>query len=279
VVAKPIFLTGAAIVALSGVVLAAAPRSRVALRATPPAQTVARGESARFALELRRATGYGRAANLYVSDLPRGVHVAWELPRSRRASGRTPAAPQIVVRRGIKLVLGGRAAGTTLILSTSGRTPLGTLRPLVSARGKQASAKLRLRLTVTPPAPPAVVVDTASDDALGLSGAVAGPLRPGTSQPLELTISNPFAFDVRLTKLDVAVKDGTGRPGCDGAANYTVLPATISRPLVLPPGSARLDALIGAEALPRVAMLNLPVNQDACKGAQVRLELSASAER
>jgi hypothetical protein len=82
-----------------------------------------------------------------------------------------------------------------------------------------------------------------------------------------------------MTKLDVTVADATTAPDCSGTTNYKVDPAQSTFPIVVPPGSTSLSALIGTAALPRVSMLDLPVNQDACKGAHVRLELSGTAEQ
>jgi hypothetical protein len=271
VAAKRILFSSAFTLVLAGVVWAAAPRAGVALEATPRARTVTRGQAALYAIVLKRVADYDRTVNIYVSDVPRGVRVSWRVNGPAAGAG-SRAEPRVVVNaRGIKLVLKPHVVGrATLVLDTSARTELRNFRPLVSARGNGAHAKLRLRLDVRRGAPATP---------FGLSGTVADPLRPGTSQPLELTISNPFEFALSLTGLDVAVADATSAPGCSGRANYVAEPGRVPYPLVVPPGSSRLSDLAGAAALPRVTMLDLPVNQDACKGARIQLDLSGTAER
>jgi hypothetical protein len=229
---KRILVAAPAVLVLAGVVWAAVPRPHVALKATPSARTVTRGQAAVYGIVLTRTAAFGRTVQIYISDVPRGVGVMWEVASQ---GGRRPQL-RVVTGHRLKLVLRPHVAGrATLILKTSARTPVRKFRPLVSARGKTARAKLRLQLVVRrPPVTP-----------FGLSGVVAGPLRPGTSQPLELTISNPFKFALRVTKLDVAVTDATSAPGCSGRANYLVEPARVTYPLVVPPGSSRLSDLAG----------------------------------
>jgi hypothetical protein len=275
VAAKRTLLIGVAVLALAGAVWAAAPPPGVALRATPSARTVIRGTSARYTIVLKRTAHYGRTVKIHVSDLPRGVRVSWQIKRPKSAKRSRRAAPLIIPGRRVKLLVKPDVIGRAiLVLKTSRRTPLRSFRPLVSARGKRAHAKLRLRLVVRRPRQAAPTTN-----AFALSGLLAGPLSPGTSQPLELTILNPFRFPLRVTTLDVAIADATSSPGCSGRANYAVVPARASYPLTVPSGMSRLSDLAGSEALPRVTMLNLLVNQDACKGAHLHFELSGSAER
>lgn len=102
-----------------------------------------------------------------------------------------------------------------------------------------------------------------------IAGALPGALSPGSSQPLLLTISNPFDFALRVTSLTVTVRPGSSQAGCDGPSNLVVTQSNTSGgsvSIVVPPrGSVTLPAQ-GATT-PTVAMLDLPTNQDACKGA------------
>ena len=64
-------------------------------------------------------------------------------------------------------------------------------------------------------------------NAFELSGRLAGRLSPGLTQPLELTISNPFKFALRLTKL---IEDRPGEDECIEQAEATREPGGALNP-------------------------------------------------
>ena len=111
-----------------------------------------------------------------------------------------------------------------------------------------------------------------------ITGNLPNALSPGSSQPLPLTISNPFEFALRVTSLTVAVRPGSTRAGCDGPSNLLITQSNTSGgsvSIVVPPrGSVTLPAQ-GATT-PTVAMLDLPTNQDACKGATFSVDYSGA---
>lgn len=101
-----------------------------------------------------------------------------------------------------------------------------------------------------------------------------GALYPGApAQPLPVVLSNPNPVPIFVTALRVGVSSDP--PGCDGAANLELIPASASlkRPLPLPArGSLSLPT---ATALaPAIALRDLPVNQDACQGTRFPLAFS-----
>jgi hypothetical protein len=106
-------------------------------------------------------------------------------------------------------------------------------------------------------------------------------LRPGGSAPLDLVLTNPYSFDLRVTSLRVRVGARTSRPGCSGDANYAVTQYSGGYPLTLPRGSTRrLDGLApDPAAWPQVSMHALPTNQDACKDARLSLDYEGTATR
>jgi hypothetical protein len=111
-----------------------------------------------------------------------------------------------------------------------------------------------------------------------ITGGLPGALSPGSSQPLPLTISNPFDFALRVTSLTVTVRPGSTQAGCDGPSNLLITQSNTSGGsvwIVVPPrGSVTLPAQ-GATT-PTVAMLDLPTNQDACKGATFSVDYSGA---
>ncbi len=103
------------------------------------------------------------------------------------------------------------------------------------------------------------------------------PLYPGAApQALPVTLSNPNPVRILVTSLTVSVP--TSSPGCDARANLAIAAPSLSpsAPVEIPArGSVRLPAAGGTA--PSIGLLDLPVNQDACKNAQFQLIFSGSA--
>jgi len=102
-------------------------------------------------------------------------------------------------------------------------------------------------------------------------------LYPGAAPvPLPLVLTNPNSASIAVTALRVAV---SGDPAaCGSEENLELIPATASRarPLKIPAGaSVKLPA--NGISPPAVALRDLPVNQDACQGAQFPLAFSGEA--
>jgi hypothetical protein len=103
-----------------------------------------------------------------------------------------------------------------------------------------------------------------------------GPLFPGaTPSSIPVTITNPNPVPITVTALRVAA--GGGAPGCVPAANLALTaPALGSGKLrIAAHGSVALPS--AAAAAPTIALRELPVDQDACKGANFSLTFSGSA--
>jgi hypothetical protein len=139
------------------------------------------------------------------------------------------------------------------------------VRALGRRRGRSAAA--RFRWTRLEPRPFTIAPD--------LSG--LGELYPGAPPvTLPLTIENPNSRPILVTDLRVSV--AADPAGCSGADNLALLPssASSSMPLKVPArGSVRLPA--GRISTPAIQLRDLPVNQDACKGARFPLEFTGSA--
>ena len=116
-----------------------------------------------------------------------------------------------------------------------------------------------------------------------ISGAsLAQPLRPGTSQPLDLRLTHPHGYSLAITKLTVTVvvDRAHARAGCDGRRDFRVIGIPQrSYPIRLRPRRRASLRALGVRVLPRVAMVALPRNQDACKGARLTLKLAGTARR
>jgi hypothetical protein len=98
------------------------------------------------------------------------------------------------------------------------------------------------------------------------AGAIALPVR----------LSNPNSVPIVVTSVRVGVS--ADPPGCESAANVELTPssAASSAPLTLPAGGSVTLPAAGISA-PAIALRDLPVNQDACQGAEFPLVFSGEA--
>lgn len=110
-----------------------------------------------------------------------------------------------------------------------------------------------------------------------ISGNAGGQLYPGAPpRRIALTLSNPNRDAIFVTALTVTV---TGSPpGCPAEGNLRLTQSSVSgtTPVQVPAeGSVTLPTQ-GVSA-PTIALLDLPVNQDACRGMSFGLTYSGSA--
>ena len=212
-----------------------APAPAFSVRSAQPGRAVLQGDETSWTIELERTGGFTAPVAMDVVGLPAGASARW--------SSDGPVAGDRV----------------TLTVATGRATPVGSHELTVTgqADGMAESAVATLDVLETKP--------------FAVAGDASSPLTPGASSPLALTVTNPYDFPLRLERLDVSVADETSNPGCSGTANYAVEQLGAVYPLVLPPGTSALAELVPAGALPRVSMRAAAVNQDACKGAEIRL--------
>jgi hypothetical protein len=122
------------------------------------------------------------------------------------------------------------------------------------------------------------VVKTIEGKPFTVSGGAAGPLAPGLSRPLTLTIANPNNVAITVTALTVTVAAGSSKTGCDGPANLAVTQSNLSASNVVNvPAGGHISLPSGAVEAPQVLMKDLPTNQDACKNASFTFNYSGSA--
>lgn len=118
--------------------------------------------------------------------------------------------------------------------------------------------------------------------AFEICGELAGPLTPGTSQPIDMRISNHTRHRLRITRITVSLKPGraSSSAGCAVAASFRVARLRAEQyPIVVPPRSTRSLRALGVRPLPRVRMLNLASSQDACKAVKLRMDFRGDARR
>jgi hypothetical protein len=111
-----------------------------------------------------------------------------------------------------------------------------------------------------------------------ISGNANALLYPGApAQPIALTLSNPNSVAIYVTSIQVSVT-ASSSPGCSPATNLALTQSSASSaaPVRVPAGGTVTLPAQGVSA-PTIRMLNLPVNQDACKNARFSLGYSGSA--
>jgi len=215
-------------------------RRSFALKVNPVRQVVARGSVARYRVRVSRTGGFRGRVALRALNVPRGERATF--------------------RPGF------------LAVTTSTRSQARTHRLVLVAAGWIRGRRVR-RYAVVTLAPVAV-------RRFEIRGDLAAPLSPGTGGSLDLTLINPNAFQVRIRMLGVRVRATTSKHNCRAGGQYSVRQYTGRYPLVLRPGRAQLSTLVPEASLwPRIAMRDLPSNQDACKGALVRMEYTGLATR
>jgi hypothetical protein len=99
-------------------------------------------------------------------------------------------------------------------------------------------------------------------------------LVPGRPAPLDLTLSNPNAFPVRVRAIVVAVAERTSLAGCDGTTGFRT--SALVGPVDLPARTtATLSALgVAEDRLPTVTALT---GADGCGHARITLRYAGRA--
>ncbi len=102
-------------------------------------------------------------------------------------------------------------------------------------------------------------------------------LYPGDPpQPVPILIVNPNSVPIEVTSLTIAIVGGP--PGCS-AENFALTPSSVSpaAPLAVPANSS-VSLPTATASAPTIGMLNLPVDQGSCRGAEVPLVFNGEAQ-
>lgn len=209
---------------------------------SPPVATVVDGESTTYDLSIDRGALAGPIA-LKLSGVPQYATAT--------------VSPSLSI-------LGNSA---TIKVSTATNVVPGTYLLTVKGSSLLASATASAYLIVQPQTYPNFPISGTADRVLAPAS------EPGA---INLSITNPFNAPMTVTSLGVTVT-GTDKPGC-AASNYQVTAYGGPYPLTIPANTTRTLQQLGVprSQWPQVAMVNLPANQDACKGATVQLAYSGT---
>lgn len=121
----------------------------------------------------------------------------------------------------------------------------------------------------TPPSPEGFAISSGES--------AIGPLYPGASpRTIPLTLTNPGDIAIFVTSVTVVVSGGAA--GCGSGENISVVQSDLSSAApvkVQAHGSVTLPSQ--GRAAPTIQLVNLPVDQDACRNAHFTLGFSGSA--
>jgi hypothetical protein len=111
-----------------------------------------------------------------------------------------------------------------------------------------------------------------------IAGSVSSLLYPGApARPIALTLTNPNPVAIYVTSIQVAVTASTSA-ACNPATNLALTQSnTSSATPVRVPANGTVTLPAQGVSAPTIRMVDLPVNQDACKNARFTLSYNGSA--
>ena len=171
-----------------------------------------------------------------------------------------------------KISLQVRGQTGLLTVRTAPTDVLGRYAVIVKAAGGRYRGSLTVRLNIAAPV----------QASFKIAGNF-GPLWPGTSQSVDLALTNPNSQGISVRSLTVAISKvsaprATRTLPCSGA-DFAVTQFTGLYPLKIPAHATVSLSNLGVVAArgPQLTMLNRPVNQNGCQGATLTLSYSGTA--
>ena len=109
-----------------------------------------------------------------------------------------------------------------------------------------------------------------------MSGATNGLLEPGTSQGIDVSITNPNPSPITVSSVTVTMTTDAG--SCPVATNFAIVHGLITNATIPANSTKSLSELGMAKAnWPTVSMLETNANQDGCKGAKLTFAFTGVA--
>lgn len=244
------------------------PAPALSIRAQISEQTAVAGDTVAYRVRIRRAPRSITACGQAHPHVPARIWLGVARPLPAR----------LTARFGTRSTLSPMA---TLTVHTSTSSRRGNYRLRINAHGalcdgsryrtRWAATAVSLSL-ISPPYP-----------ALTIRGTPSGLLSPGRSASINLLLTNPYRWRLKLNRLVVTVtgvqapRAGASHPCSVG--DFAISQFSGSYGFSLPPRSTRSLRQLGfaAQRWPALSMLDPPVDQDGCQGASVSLSYSARA--
>jgi hypothetical protein len=233
-------------------------RAPFSLVGSPTSRTVLAGGAVRYTIAIHRfashRTHYRGKIKLSLGTVGPGLLTRW----ARRLGN------------GAAIAVHGQRAVITV--KTASRDAPGKYQVHVRAVGGRYRGVLTLGLTITRP----------RSAPFQISGNF-GPLWPGTSQAVDLALTNPNDRLISISRLTVSIQQVSAPRASSAlpcsAADFSVSQFSGAYPLDVPAhDTVHLSDLgVAAPHGPQLRMLNRPVNQDGCQDATVTLAYAGTA--
>ena len=225
------------------------------------------------ALPASRTILQGRERRVLVQRQPRGrLHRPGQARRHRIAGRRRRDLAAARRHRGDRRIDPRGRCDRVAGADEPANTPTGSFPLVILGSGKPAAATITRFAAAT-----LVVQPTLS---FQIAGSPPRLLAPGVRAPLDLRLTNPYGFPVKVASLAVGVEEGTNRPGCSGTANFRATgPRVVGFVLPAQAEGVPLSTLIGrARCRPSRCSTRTPA-EEACIDTAVTLQYSGSATR
>lgn len=148
---------------------------------------------------------------------------------------------------------------TTLYVTTAPNTPLGSYSPVITGTSTTSmTASTTVHLTVS----------AGQAKQFTISGRLDRTLAPGVTGNLDLSLTNSNNQQITVSGLTVSIAQ-VSKSACTASDNFSI--KQFAGSVTVPANSTRTLSQLGATSLPQITMVDLPVNQDACKGATLTL--------
>ncbi|HTZ42223.1 MAG TPA: hypothetical protein VMB79_00040 [Jatrophihabitans sp.] len=237
-------------------------RGAFSVRTQPSVIALTVGDGAEFTVTLTAQDGFAGTVTLASAPLPAGVELTFD-------------------QWALTLSAGQRVAVATGRLRTTSAAAAGAagIQVIARAGGTSQTSVVQLQLQpadLTNPAAPPPPTTGPGSASFTVFGNLRGALAPGASLPIDLHLVNGNPFELRVDSLTVAVAS-TSSAACR-PENFAVVQYRGGYPVRVAAGtSTSLSALrVPAAAWPQLRMLDLPSNQDACKGVTVNLRYAGT---
>jgi hypothetical protein len=199
-----------------------------------------------------------------------GREYRWEHDRQRAGALDVVGLP---VGARFRFITSGKTIGgcTWLVIDVSGSTAAGKYSVTISRAGRRGRESVSVVLTVR----------GGSDHRFTISGNLVDQMEVGATLPLDLMLTNPNTFAIRVSRLAVELGriDAT-HSTCSVSANFTRVQFSGNYAQLVVPASASvtLSSLsIPSRDWPQIGMLDTSFEQNACLGATMTLEYSGTA--
>ncbi len=157
---------------------------------------------------------------------------------------------------------------TTLTVHTASNTPLGSSTLTIKGQSGSHTATVTAHLTVS----------AGHAQAFTIAGSLDRTLAPDVTGYLDLALTNSNNQPLSITGLSVTIT-GTSKPACT-TSNFAVTQFSGAYTFSVPANSTKTLSQLGIpqSAWPKVKMINLSTNQDACKSTSLALGYTGTGQ-